>query len=64
MRKLISVSVVLSNDVWVVSSQLFSGEGVIFAMEIKMPLASVVCKRNVVLSWMRNDMVHAHQEYH
>jgi len=43
MRKLISVSVVLSNDVWVVSSQLFSGEGVIFAMEIKMPLVSVVC---------------------
>jgi len=38
--KLISVSFVLSNNIWVVCSQLLSVEGILFAMEIKMPLVS------------------------
>ena len=38
--KLISVSFVLSNNIWVVCCQLLSVEGNFFAMEVKMPFVS------------------------
>ena len=40
MGKLISVSFVFSNNIWVVCSQLLSVEGIFFAMEVKMNLVS------------------------
>jgi len=40
--KLISVSFVLSNNIWVVCSKLLSVEGINYAMEVKMSLVSHV----------------------
>jgi len=38
--KLIYVRFVLYNNIWVVCSQLLSVEGILFGMEVKMPLVS------------------------